>query len=318
MPSEPNRIMTELEAGNHVYDLYGKANVNNNPDAAITVNQEDIQTPYVFDWIGTTEEYQQQDIENQHPEWVCFITDDVEGGLNVYTKSESDDKFVIKSGDVEETVNGQKTFSALTKHNKEVVVTTASPYGQFRAIGGNYGFIVRNDGSNTYFLLTASGDQYGTWNSLRPMTINDATGAVTCNTAWTFTQGISGQANRALWADLAEKYKTDEKYPIGTLIKFGGEKDITAADYKCNGVISDKPGFLLDSELEDSLPVALAGKTPVRVIGKVNKFDPITLSYVRGVGRVAKEGEKIIAKALESSDDENEKLIMCVTKFNLD
>ena len=155
MPSEPNRIMTELEAGNHVYDLYGKANVNNNPDAAITVNQEDIQTPYVFDWIGTTTEYQQQDIENQHPEWVCFITDDVEGGLNVYTKSESDDKFVIKSGDVEETVNGQKTFSALTKHNKEVVVTTASPYGQFRAIGGNYGFIVRNDGSNTYFLLTA-------------------------------------------------------------------------------------------------------------------------------------------------------------------
>lgn len=30
------------------------------------------------------------------------------------------------------------------------------------------------------------------------------------------------------------------------------------------------------------------------------------------------EVEKIIAKALESSNDENEKLILCVTKFNLD
>ena len=309
----PNRIITELEAGNNVYDLYGKGNVNNNPDDSQTAY-----TPYVFDWIGTTTEYQTQNIERDHPDWVCFITDDVEGGLEVYTKTETNNKFVQKTDSVAETITGEKTFTDKTTHNKEVVVTTASPYGQFRAIGGNYGFIVRNDGTNTYFLLTDSGNQSGTWNALRPMTINDATGAVTCNTTWTFTQGITGQANRALWADLAENYKTDEIYPIGTLIKFGGEKDITAADDKCNGVISDKPGFLLDSELEDSLPVALAGKTPVRIIGKVNKFDPITLSETHGVGRVAKEGETIIAKALESSDDENEKLIMCVTKFNLD
>ena len=318
MPSDPNRIMTELEADNHVYDIHGKANVNNNPDGTITVDNQDVQIPYVFDWIGTTAEYQAQYIERDHPEWVCFITDDVEGGLNVYTKTEANNKFVIKSDDVTETVTGTKTFSALTKHDKEVVVTTASPYGQFRAIGGNYGFFIRNDGSNTYFLLTDSGNQYGTWNSLRPLYINNATGAVTCNTAWTFSQPITGQSNRALWADLAENYQSDEKYPVGTLIKFGGTQDITIADDKCNGIISDKPGFLLDTELENSLPVALAGKTPVRITGKVNKFDPITLSEVNGVGRVAKENETIIAKALESSDDENEKLIMCVTKFNLD
>lgn len=306
----PNRIMTELEAGNNVYDLYGKANVNN--------NGSDTNTPYVFDWIGTTAQYQAQQIETLHPEWVCFITDDVEGGLSVYTKTESDNKFVIKSGDVTETIGGQKTFSALTKHNKEVVVTTASPYGQFRAIGGNYGFFIRNDGSNTYFLLTDSGNQYGTWNSLRPLYINNSTGAVTCGTAWNFTQPITGQSNRALWADLAENYESDEKYPIGTLIKFGGEKDITIANDKCNGVVSDKPGFLLDSGLENSLPVAIVGKTPVRIVGKINKFDPITLSEVPGVGRLAKENEVIIARALESSEIEEEKLLMCVTKFNLD
>ena len=43
---------------------------------------------------------------------------------------------------------------------------------------GNYGFFIRNDGSSTYFMLTNSGDSLGTWNSLRPLTINNANGAV--------------------------------------------------------------------------------------------------------------------------------------------
>lgn len=143
------------------------------------------------------------------------------------------------------------------------------------------------------------------------------TGNETIGGVKTFTSGISGTATSALWADLAEQYVTDEKYPVGTLIKFGGEKDITIADDEVNGVISDKPGFLLDYKLEDSLPVALVGKTPVRIIGKVNKFDKITLSEIPGVGKVAKEGERVIARALESSDNEEEKLVNCVTKFTL-
>lgn len=142
-------------------------------------------------------------------------------------------------------------------------------------------------------------------------------GNETINGVKTFTSGISGTATSALWADLAEQYVTDEKYPVGTLIKFGGEKDITIADDEVNGVISDKPGFLLDYKLEDSLPVALVGKTPVRIIGKVNKFDKIALSEIPGIGRVAKEGERVIARALESSDSEEEKLVKCVTKFTL-
>ncbi|BCX15076.1 MAG: hypothetical protein KatS3mg088_759 [Patescibacteria group bacterium] len=60
----------------------------------------------------------------------------------------------------------------------ETIGTIGSGYGQFRAISGNYGFMLRNDGSNTYFLLTASGNQYGSWNSLRPFRIANATGDV--------------------------------------------------------------------------------------------------------------------------------------------
>ncbi|HAH9023243.1 TPA: hypothetical protein HIQ81_000726, partial [Escherichia coli] len=42
----------------------------------------------------------------------------------------------------------------------------------------NYGFFIRNDGGSTYLMLTASGDKFGTWNGLRPLTINNANGGV--------------------------------------------------------------------------------------------------------------------------------------------
>ncbi|MHB2027182.1 MAG: beta strand repeat-containing protein, partial [Elusimicrobiota bacterium] len=58
----------------------------------------------------------------------------------------------------------------------EIISTMTSGYGQFRMINGNYGSFLRNDGSNTYLLLTASGNQYGSWNSLRPFWVEDATG----------------------------------------------------------------------------------------------------------------------------------------------
>ena len=64
-------------------------------------------------------------------------------------------------------------------------------YGQFRAIAGNYGCFIRNDGTNTYFLLTNSGNQYGTWNSLRPFTINNAGGGVTMSNGVAISGGLT-------------------------------------------------------------------------------------------------------------------------------
>ena len=51
-------------------------------------------------------------------------------------------------------------------------------WNQFRAVGGNYGFFIRNDGNHTYFMLTNSGDAYGSYNSLRPMYIVNSSGVV--------------------------------------------------------------------------------------------------------------------------------------------
>lgn len=49
---------------------------------------------------------------------------------------------------------------------------------QFRAVNGNYGFMIRNDGANTYFLLTYSGDQYGQWHNVFPFYIQNSDGHV--------------------------------------------------------------------------------------------------------------------------------------------
>ncbi|MGT0588864.1 phage tail fiber protein [Shigella flexneri] len=60
---------------------------------------------------------------------------------------------------------------------------------------GNYGFFIRNDGGNTYFMLTASGDTLGSWNSLRPITINNTSGVVSIGNGLNVTGGINGSLN---------------------------------------------------------------------------------------------------------------------------
>ncbi|EAA1307641.1 hypothetical protein DL516_00005 [Shigella sonnei] len=60
-----------------------------------------------------------------------------------------------------------------------------------RAVYGNYGFFIRNDGGTTYFLLTASGDKYGSWNTLRPLSINNASGAVSMGNGLSVGGGVN-------------------------------------------------------------------------------------------------------------------------------
>ena len=135
----------------------------------------------------------------------------------------------------------------------------------------------------------------------------------------TFTNTILGVAQYALWADLAECYESDAPYKPGTLICFGGSKEITVAKTKVNGVISTNPGFLLNRSQVNGLPVALSGRVPVRVIGRVDRFDNIVLSDVEGVGVVdnSASAEKVIAKALRSKHTKEEGLVLCVTQFSL-
>jgi hypothetical protein len=81
--------------------------------------------------------------------------------------------------------------SGIARASGEIISTMASGSGQFRMVNGNYGAFWRNDGSNTYLLLTASGSPYAGWNGLRPFYVNDASGYVDMQNGVGITGGLS-------------------------------------------------------------------------------------------------------------------------------
>lgn len=133
---------------------------------------------------------------------------------------------------------------------------------------------------------------------------------------------LHGVALSARWGDLAEYYIADNDYEPGTLIKFGGEKEVTVADDVVNGVITTKPGITINSELIFSEEkyvkgVALVGRVPVKVKGKVSKFDNIKLSDTNGVGVVATDSSDIvIGKALQNKETDELSSIECVVRLS--
>lgn len=76
------------------------------------------------------------------------------------------------------------------------IATQGSLYS-LRHIYGNYGFMHYQDGTNYYMLVTNSGDQYGTYNGLRPFYVNLANGNVTMshNVAIAGTATVTGNAD---------------------------------------------------------------------------------------------------------------------------
>ena len=77
----------------------------------------------------------------------------------------------------------------------EIQSTVANAH---RMVQGNYGAILRQDGANFYFLMTASGDQYGSWNALRPLMINMVTGSITFGHGVTVNQSIDSAGSNLI------------------------------------------------------------------------------------------------------------------------
>ena len=79
-------------------------------------------------------------------------------------------------------------------------ITSLSPSAagsNIRMVGGTYGAMWRNDGTNLYLLFTDSGLPYGTWNSLRPLYFNLATGQANFGNATTFTGSATFNSSAA-------------------------------------------------------------------------------------------------------------------------
>jgi hypothetical protein len=125
------------------------------------------------------------------------------------------------------------------------------------------------------------------------------------------TDGIMyGTAAKARYADLAENYAADQKYEPGTVLMIGGEQEVTLAKgegtRKVAGVVSTNPAYHMNMGLETEFPVALAlqGRVPCKVIGKVSKGDMMVVSMVPGVAMSSEDPKagSIIGKALADYD----------------
>jgi hypothetical protein len=122
--------------------------------------------------------------------------------------------------------------------------------------------------------------------------------------AWTLTAGSSLQAT---YADLAEYYEGDTEYAPGTVLVFGGEKEVTvtsrANDIRLAGVVTTNPAYVMNSEQSGiKVCIALVGRIPVQVIGTVKKGDMLTTSEIPGFATKAINPTlgSIIGKALEN------------------
>lgn len=135
---------------------------------------------------------------------------------------------------------------------------------------------------------------------------------------------LRGRAIEAEFADLAEVYQSDMPLAPGDLVKIGGEKEITKNDepFGTNvfGVVSTAPAFLLNSvnkTKEMHYPIALIGRVPVKVKGKVKKGDRIIASDVPSIGQAVENKDikyvlQIVGRALESKDTDEVGLVEVV------
>lgn len=123
---------------------------------------------------------------------------------------------------------------------------------------------------------------------------------------WTLTAGSTFEAT---YADLAENFESDQDYEPGTVVKLGGSKEITmCTDTMCTeilGVISENPAYVMNAG--GGLPVALQGRTPVKLIGAVKKGQRLVSAGQPGFAMALKEDKYydtriIIGRALTDSD----------------
>ena len=126
---------------------------------------------------------------------------------------------------------------------------------------------------------------------------------------------FQGTATSARYADLAEKYSTAEELPAGTAVAVCSHPDhevepANASDF-CIGVVSTDPAYMMNSEAEGQF-IGLKGRLPVRVKGPIRKGQAV-YAWADGVCS-AIATTALVGIALESSDDNSEKLIECVLK----
>lgn len=122
---------------------------------------------------------------------------------------------------------------------------------------------------------------------------------------------FQGTATAARYADLAEKYLADKEYEAGTVVMIGGEAEVTASTWgkRAIGVVSTNPAFMMNKDLEGGTYIALKGRVPVKVIGRIKKGEDLIAANNGCAMMSVPHASGVFAVALESSDDEGIKTI---------
>jgi hypothetical protein len=137
---------------------------------------------------------------------------------------------------------------------------------------------------------------------------------------------LVGTAIQSFYADLAERFASDETYAPGTVVELGGTEEITIATQELSesiiGVISTRPAHLMNAGAgtDQTHPaVAVNGRVPVRVIGTVRKGDRL-VSAGLGVARVGTKEEitafNVLGRSLEDKLDAGPGSILAIVKLN--
>ena len=175
---------------------------------------------------------------------------------------------------------------------------------QFRAVNGSYGFMIRNDGTKTYFLVTDSGNAYGFWNtSFVPFSIDNKTGEIIIGTDAIFNSGIISNGN--INAKTVSTYSGNHK-PLGSIDTdgqrvsgFGGSSTTVLKAYsqwgKAGASYSAKNIAVSSSDIRLKRNVLNTNVNALDMINsiKVRQFDWIDNPRHQSIGFVADELEEL-------------------------
>ena len=127
---------------------------------------------------------------------------------------------------------------------------------------------------------------------------------------------VHAKATSAQYADLAEIYETDSTYDVGTVMIFGGEKEVTQStisnDTRVAGVISEHPAYLMNNKSEGQA-IALVGKVKCKVHGTISKGDLLTTCEEHpGCAKTTASPVlgSIVGKAMEDKASDGESVIL--------
>jgi hypothetical protein len=184
---------------------------------------------------------------------------------------------------------------------------------QFPVVSGGSTYNVTANVMQSYILgssITTTGTITVNSSNATTAIINGAgNGVGNIGSSTTYFNTVFAKATSAQYADLAENYLADSKYPPGTVVSFGGTDEVT----QCNqdactaiaGIVSTQPAHLMNSQLagENVVAVALVGRVPCRVQGSIAKGS-LMVSAGNGLARAEKSPAPgtIIGRAIESFD----------------